>query len=91
MVILSENPERRVPLKGDDGVLRAGSLDSARAGGFFELLSVGGSVGYVSDLVDPFRQGGSASFLSANPIPYLRFVAESGWVPWDVGYNEAPV
>jgi hypothetical protein len=81
MAVLGENPDRRVPLKGDDDALRDGSLDLARAGGFFELLGDGGVVGYISDLIDPFQRGDPANFLFTNPVPYHRFVTGSGWVP----------
>jgi hypothetical protein len=32
MAVLGEDPDRRVPLKGDDGAMRAGSLNAASAG-----------------------------------------------------------
>ncbi len=91
MAVLGENHDWRVPFKGDDGALRAGSLALARARGFFELLGAGGGVGYISDLIDPFRRGDPANFLFADPVPYHRFVTRSGWVPWDVGDNGVPI
>jgi hypothetical protein len=91
MAILDEDPDRRVPLKGDSDVMQVGSLDSACVRGFFELLGTGDGVGYIGDLIDPFRQRDPVSFLFADPIPYHRFVTSGGWVPWDAGDNKVPV
>ncbi|CAK9272350.1 unnamed protein product [Sphagnum jensenii] len=88
MAILGEDLDRRVPVKGDGDVMRAGSLDSARVRGFFEFPGVGDGAGYIGDLVDPFRRGDPVNFLFADPVPYHRFVTVGGWVPWDVGDNE---
>jgi hypothetical protein len=91
MAILDEDPNWRVAFKGDGDAMRAGSLDLARVRGFFELLGTGGGVGYIGDLIDPFRQGDPANFLFADPVPYHRFVTGGGWVPCDVGDNKVPV
>ncbi len=71
--------------------MRAGSLDLALARVFSELLGAGGGVGYISDLIDPFRRADPTSFLFADLIPYHWFVAGGGWVPWDAGDNEISV
>jgi hypothetical protein len=91
MAILGEDPDQRVPFKGDGDAMQVGSLDSARIRGFFEFLGVGGGVGYIGDLIDPFRRGDSVSFLFVDLVPYHRFVIGGGWVPWDTGDNEVLV
>ncbi len=91
MAVLGEDPDRHVPLKGDNGVVRAGNLDLALAGVLSEFLGVGGGVGYIRDMIDPFRRADPTNFLFADPVPYHRLVAGGGWVPWDVGDNEISV
>jgi len=48
-------------------------------------------VGYIGDLIDPFRRGDPVSFLFADLVPYHRFVTGGGWVPWDASDNKVPV
>jgi hypothetical protein len=48
-------------------------------------------VGYVGNLIDPFRRGDLAGFLFIDPVPYHWLASGSGRVPWDDGYDEALV
>ncbi len=91
MAFLSEHSDRLVPFKRDDDVMWAGSLDSASAKEFFELLGAGAGVGCVGDLIDPFRWGGLVRFLFADPVPYHRFFNGGSWVPWNTINNEVPI
>ncbi len=48
-------------------------------------------MGYIDNLIDPFRRGDLADFLFVDPVPYHWLASSSGRVPWDAGYDEASV
>jgi hypothetical protein len=91
MAVLGENLDMFVSLKGDDGVVRAGSLNSASVGRSPELLGAGGGKVCINDLIHPFRWGGLVSFLLVDLVPYKWFAVRSGRVPRDTGNDEVHV
>ncbi len=91
MVVLGEDSDKLVPLKGDDGAVGVGSLNSASAGRSPELLGAGGGKVCIGDLIHPLWWRGLVSFLLADPVPYEWFVIRGGRVPGDTGNDEVPV
>jgi hypothetical protein len=91
MSVLGEDSDGLVPLKGNDGAVWVGSLNSASAGRSLELFGASGGKVCIGDLIHPLRWGGLVSFLLADPIPYEWFDVRGGWVLGDTGNDEVPV
>ncbi len=81
VAVLGKDPNQSVPFERDGGVMRAGSLNLASPGYFFEFQGARGGVCYLGDQIHPFRGCGLADFFFADPVPLLRFVIGGGWVP----------
>ncbi len=91
MVVLSEYPDRFVPLQGDGDDVGAGGLDATRVGDSPEFWRVGGALVGPHDLVDPFWWAGLSGFLLADPFTCWGDVVGGSRVPWYAGNYEISI